>query len=211
MLCLHFFQVLYRYTNYRRMPLSESQDAWLDTQEKGRLKSSMEYAKKLVEEQTLRAAKKKDKEKGKEKKENGKSTKLNGGSQTLNSTALQRDSLKSKYKDASDFMEKNFPNYERDDFRDEDRVESACPMRATQNHESDRVLGAFAKFNLPIRESAVRNALLVPQDYPEAICLEQMRTSSLEGLMLNPIRKDLWRSYTRKIAKKGGKKRRANK
>jgi hypothetical protein len=187
------------------MSLSGSQQAWLDSQEKGRDKFSREYAKKLVEDQISKVAKRKEKERGKEKKDGeGKIKKKEYISQKSKDSA-SKNPLKPKYLSAYDFMEKNFPNFDRDDLVEEERDENSCPMRATQNHESDRVMGAFAKFNLPIKESVVRNALLVPQDYPEAICLEQLRTSSLEGLMMNPIKKELWRTFsgTRKVTKKG--------
>lgn len=191
------------------MSLSGSQQAWLDSQEKGRNKFSQEYAKKLVDDQIAKVAKRKEKERGKEKKDEGKIKKKEYTSQKNKDSS--KNPLKPKYLSAYDFMEKNFPNFDRDDSVDEDRDENLCPMRATQNHESDRVMGAFAKFNLPIKESVVRNALLVPQDYPEAICLEQLRTTSLEGLMMNPIKKELWRTFNRKVTKKGGKKKKVKK
>ena len=218
----YVYKVLYRYTNYRRMPLTEAQQIWLDEQERDRIKFSLEYAKKLVDDQLAKATKKKDKdkdkgkkddkEKGKDKdKDKDKDKKKEKNAKGAKDALALKKPPKPKYKNASDFMEKNFPNFDRDDFEDEDRTESCCPMRATQINESDRVMGAFQKFNIPIKESAVRNALLVPQDNPEAICLEQLRKTSLEGLMMNPLRKELWRVFTRKASKKGGKKKKAKK
>lgn len=73
------------------------------------------------------------------------------------------------------------------------------------------MVDAFARFDIQVKESTVRNALLIPQDNPEAISLEQMRKTSLEGLMVNPIRKDLWRQFIKKAGKKGGKKKKSKK
>ena len=196
------------------MPLNDTQQAWLDEQEKERNKFSLEYAKKLVDDQLAKASKKKDKDKDKgkkdEKKDKDKDKKKDKDKNAKEAAALLKKLPKPKYKNASDFMEKNFPNFDRDDAEDEQN-ENCCPMRATQINESDRVMGAFARFNIPIKESAVRNALLVPQDNPEAISLEQLRKTSLEGLMVNPLRRDLWRTFTRKSSKKGGKKKKAKK
>ena len=196
------------------MPMTTQQETWLDDQERERNKFSVEYAKKLVEDQLAKALKKKESDKTK--KEDGSKEKEKG--KKKDSAKAEKDALitknpvKPKYKSAAEFMEKNFPNFDREDdssCEEEDRVETMCPMRATQIHESDRVMAAFEKFNLPVRESAVRNALLVPQDKPEAMCLEQLRKSSLEGLMSNPLKRELWRDFARKSTKKSGKKKKS--
>lgn len=202
-------QVLYRYTNYRRKPLSESHKVWLDDREKVRIMSSQVYVKKLMDDKCAKALNKKEvgNEKNNLKEKND--SKSSGTKRTSVSTLPQRDSLlpkesavKSKYKNAADFMMKNFPNFSHDDYVNENKAGGAGPMRTSQNNEIDQVMDAFAKQNLQIRENALRKAILTPQDNPDAICLEQLRTSSLEGLMLNPINKDLWRTFTKKSAKK---------
>ena len=200
------------------MPMTTQQETWLDDQEKERTKFSIEYAKKLVVDQLARALKKKEIDKPKkddQSKGKGKEMMKNTAKLAKEALLISKNPIKPKYKSASDFMEKNFPNFDReDDLNDENEDgddSSNCPMRATQLHESDRVMAAFAKFNLSVKESVVRNALLVPQDKPEAICLEQMRNSSLEGLMSNPLKRELWRDSVKKSMKKGGKKKRAKK
>jgi hypothetical protein len=62
-------------------------------------------------------------------------------------------------------------------------------------------LGTFEDAGVPIKESVLRKALLIPQDRPEAICLEGLREEK-EGLMVNPLPKEMWRKMT--VGKKGG-------
>jgi hypothetical protein len=38
---------------------------------------------------------------------------------------------KPKYKSASDFMEKNFPNFDRDEAEEEEKINSCGPMRVS--------------------------------------------------------------------------------
>lgn len=140
-------------------------------------------------------------EKGNLKEKNNR--KSSGTKRTSVSSLPQMESaVKSKYKNAADFMTKNFPNFSHDDCINENKEGGAGPMRISQNNEIERVMDTFDKLHLPIRVNALRKAILTPQDIPEAVCLEQLRTSSLEGLMLNPINKDLWRTFTKKSAKK---------
>jgi hypothetical protein len=42
--------------------------------------------------------------------------------------------------------------------------------------EVERVVDVFNRFDLPIKEAALRKALVVPQDHPDAIC--QVRTDT---------------------------------
>lgn len=169
--------------------------------------------KKLVDDQCAKALKKKEtgNEKSNQKEKSGSTS--NGAKRTSVSSVPQKDSavpkessVKSKYKNAADFMMKNFPNFGHDDYDDENKGGSAGPMRVAQNNEIDQIMDAFAKLNLQIRENALRKAILTPQDNPEAICLEQLRESSLEGLMLNPIKKNLWRSAKKVKSKKKSRK-----
>ena len=56
---------------------------------------------------------------------------------------------------------------------------------------------------LHLTESVVRKALVIPQDLPDAVCMEGIRATSLEGLMLNPLPKEFWK-HTGGKKKKGG-------
>jgi hypothetical protein len=61
---------------------------------------------------------------------------------------------------------------------------------------------------LNVKESALRKALIIPQDRPEAICLENLRDEK-EGLMINPNPREMWRKFVAgggKGKKGGGKK-----
>ena len=169
--------------------------------------------KKLVDDQCAKALKKKDagNEKSNQKEKNDSTS--NGAKRTSVSAVSRKDSavpkessVKSKYKNAADFMMKNFPNFGHDDCDDENKGGSAGPMRVAQNNEIDQIMDAFAKLNLQIKENALRKAILTPQDNPESICLEQLRESSVEGLMLNPIKKNLWRSAKKMKNKKKSRK-----
>jgi len=53
-----------------------------------------------------------------------------------------------------------------------------------------------------VSEKALRDALVIPQDVPEAVSLEGLRNSTLEGLWTNPIPKEFWRQVA--MPKKGG-------
>jgi len=61
-----------------------------------------------------------------------------------------------------------------------------------------------------VKETTVRKALLIPQDRPEAICLENLRDFAAgDGLMVNPNPMEFWRKMKLaggKTKKKGGKK-----
>lgn len=109
-----------------------------------------------------------------------------------------------KYKSADDFMSTHFPNFEGDDDMD-----AIGPMRNQQLMEVGYILGCCEDEDVTIKESVLRKALVIPQDKPEAICLEGLRDEQ-EGLMLNPNPKELWRQVNLggkgKKGKKGKKK-----
>ncbi len=109
---------------------------------------------------------------------------------------------KPKYATAAHFMSTMFPNFEGDD-----DPESVGPMRAMQLVEVARIAGCFEEYGLSIKDSALRKALMIPQDKPEAICLESMRETAAEGLMNNPLPKEYWRAFTAGKKSKGKKKR----
>jgi hypothetical protein len=195
-------KVHYRHSNYRRMPISEKVEEWLENRETSRVQKSLEYAKKLAEELMLKKSKKKA-----PKDKNG----IIPAKRSL-SAATKKDipvdtSTSKKYENASDFMSQHFPNFddygaEGDYLRD---PESAGPMRTAQFIECARIMAAFEEKQIPIDENVLRRALMIPQDHPEAVCLEDLRDPiNDEGLMINPIAREYWRKF--RMTEKGKKK-----
>lgn len=194
-------RVHYRYSNYRRMPLDDLQQNWLAAKETEREKKSNDMALKLVEDAAAKDDKKKDDKKDdKGGKKDGKKAPpppdlpkpWEEGGKTLN-----------KYKSASQFMSVHFPNFDSAD----DNFDSHGPMRALQLIECARVMGAMEAFGESgsVSGARLRNALVVPQDRPEAISLENLRDNDSEGLWVNPKPKEFWRTMPMpKAAKKGG-------
>ena len=76
-------------------------------------------------------------------------------------------------------------------------------MRTIQLLEVNEIIDVCDKYNVKIKESVLRKALIIPQDRPEAICLENLRTEK-EGLMINPNPPEYWRKII-KDGKKGKK------
>ena len=189
-------KVHYRHTNYRRMPLTTTQEVWLEGKEQERAKKSADMAAKLLEEAAAKGGKggkgdkKDDKGKGKGKGKKG--------------PAEPVEKPPCKYKSAHEFMSVNFP-----DFEDDANGEAQGPMRMMQLLECARVMGSMNEFGMEGAVSAktVEKALLIPQDKPESVSLENMRDSGIEGLMTNPAPKELWR----KVAFAGGGKKKGKK
>eukprot|EP00605_Chrysophyceae_sp_TOSAG23-4_P001564 GSChrysophyteH1.ASY1.ANO1.1715.1 assembled CDS len=190
-------KVHYRHTNYRRMPLTMQQEAWLEEREGEREKKSNELAATLVEAVEAKSGKgKKDAKGGKDAgKDAGKGGKKGG------KAVEEPVKPPSKYTSAAHFMSVAFPNFEPDDDTD-----TQGPMRMMQLVECARIMGAMDDFGMKgaVTEEALRKALLIPQDKPEAISLENMRKTETEGLMENPAPKEYWRQVN--FASKGGKK-----
>ena len=187
------FKVMYRHTNFRRMPMTIRQERWLDDRESERVRTSLELAKKMVDEESAKSQQKKEKE-GKEKggdKDKDKAKKDDKRQKEEAAKASKTKVPPAKYKTATQFMSMHFPQF--DDDSGDDRVESCGPMKILQMAEVERVLDVFAHANVSINEAAVRKALVIPQDHPEAICLEGLRSSSVEGLMLNPLPPEFWK------------------
>lgn len=212
-------KVLYRHSNFRRMPLTEAQVArstvesclliiklivllqekWLNDREDKRISSAKESIKKIAEENASKT------KKGDKKGSKGKPTPKKDGKKTrAPEIAIQTPKVVKKYSSASDFMDTHFPNFDNDD-----NFEAQGPMRAEQLLECERCFECLSELNVPM--DVIRRALLIPQDRPEAICLENTK-DPIEGLMVNPLPKEYWRVLV-KIAKKkkkqkgkGGKK-----
>jgi len=130
-------KVLYRYTTFRRMPLTARQEQWLQAREEERAKESYEVAKKLVEDHAAKEAKKKEKgaKDGKGGKKDDKKDKGGKGGKKDDKKAKEEAAKAAllakppppKYKSATQFMQIHFPNFDADE--EEDRVESCGPMK----------------------------------------------------------------------------------
>jgi hypothetical protein len=200
-------KVMYRHTNFRRMPLTARMEHWLEGREAERVRTSMELAKKMMDEEAAKSQQKKEKD-GKEKGPEKDKDKAKKNEKRLKEEAAKAAKVKAppaKYKSATQFMALNFPQF--DDDSADDRVGSCGPMKILQMAEVERVLDVFAQANVAINEAAVRKALVIPQDHPDAICLEGFRSSSVEGLMANPLPPEYWKKSGVKKKKAGGGKR----
>lgn len=198
------------------MPLTVQQEHWLDERELQRNRKSDALARQLLEAALARAEKKKNKDKGgkggkedgkkanKEEKGGKKKGSASASSQAAAAAAkLEAEKPKSKYKSAAHCMATLFPNFE-----DDHNPESQGPMRTMQLMEVAQILDTCEDHGISsIKESVLRKALIIPQDRPEAICLENLRDEK-DGLMVNPNPKELWRKFvvSKKAGKKGGKK-----
>jgi hypothetical protein len=205
-------KVYYRYTNYRRQVMTKGQLAWVEERELQRKVFSENLAHEMFAKANAKGDKKgKDKKDGgKDKKDKKKKDKKNEGksrpgSATSGKGSDDDDKPKPKYKSASQFMNMHFPNFEQEA---EEDIEHIAPMRALQLAEVNEVMEACGRFGVPVKESSLRKALIVPMDKPEAICLEGLRENK-EGLMVNPLPPENWRVF--KMSKGGGKKKKKKK
>ena len=202
-------KVHYRHTNYRRMPLTQEQEQWLDEREVARSKKSEAVAKELLEAFQAKNDKKKDKDK-KDGKKDAKKDDKKGGKDAKGSRPTtakgdankdQANELRTKYKSASQFMAVNFPNFE-----DNENLDRMAPMRKMQLMEVSEIVETFKDYNMTIKDTVLKKALIIPQDKPEAVCLENLREEK-EGLFVNPKPPEYWRKMVIKASsKKGGKK-----
>lgn len=79
-------------------------------------------------------------------------------------------------------------------------------MRTVQLMEIADIVESCKDCGVKIKESTLRKALIIPQDKPEAVCLEGLK-SETEGLMVNPLPREYWRVMAMgKGKKKRGKK-----
>jgi hypothetical protein len=176
---------MYRHSNYRRMPLTAQQEHWLEEREAERVKKSEAAAKEIRDA----AAAKDDKGKKDDKKDAKKDAKK--------TVELIPEKPKSLFKSAGEFMSVRFP-----DFEGGDELDAMGPMRLQQLSEVGRIMECCEN----VKESVLRKALVIPQDRPEAICLEELRENK-DGLMLNPNPEEYWRKFKVAKGKKGkGKK-----
>lgn len=194
-------KVHYRHTNFRRMPLTDAQLAWCEAREQHRKQASETLARGLAAAANAKGGKGKDKDKDK-KKDAKKDTKKAGKKGDKGGAADDTEKVKPKYASVQEFMAQHFPKFE-----EETELETMAPMRAVQLSEVNDIVETFASYHLPVKESALKKALVIPMDKPEAVCLEGLREDK-EGLMMNPLPREYWRVCKIKGAggKKGGKK-----
>ena len=183
-------RVFDKHSSVRRMPLTEEAEKWLNDKEKERCKQFEEKVKKLKDEFNAKADKgKKDgKDKG-DKKDTKKDSKKK--------VEEEPPKIISKYKSASQFMSIHFPVFE-----SLSRSETMGPMRAQQLNECAQIIEVFEQHGIQINKESVYKGILIPQDKPESICLEDLR-QGLEGLMVNPLPKEYWRKEMAPSKKKG--------
>eukprot|EP01006_Ploeotia_vitrea_P061737 TRINITY_DN78931_c0_g1_i1.p1 TRINITY_DN78931_c0_g1~~TRINITY_DN78931_c0_g1_i1.p1 ORF type:complete len:125 (+),score=8.25 TRINITY_DN78931_c0_g1_i1:3-377(+) len=71
--------------------------------------------------------------------------------------------------------------------------DSYGPMRTMQMIECNRILDACEDWGVPMNEKTLYRALVIPQDKPEAIAVEQGFHNPITGLLANPLPKEKWR------------------
>merc|ERR1711871_759234 len=165
-----------RHVNVRQMPLAEEAEKWLNDKETERVKAYSEKVQKLKEDFAAKNAKSKDK--GGDKKDAKKDKKK---------VVEESPPVIPKYKSASHFMSVHFPVF--DSYKQSDNM---GPMRSQQMNECQRIIEVFEQAGIEIDPECVYKGLMIPQDRPESICIENLR-EGLEGLMLNPLPKEFWR------------------
>ena len=192
----HELKMFEKHALVRRMPLTEEAEKWLTDKEKERVKLFEDKVKKLKEDFAAKADKGKKDGKKDEKKDPKKK----------NTAPEDIPKLKPKYKSAREFMAVHFPIFDAIN----QSSGSAGPMRSQQISECARIVDAFEAVGYGIDKDVVHRALIIPQDRPESLCLENLREGP-EGLMLNPLPKEMWRKEVKggggkKKGKKGKKK-----
>lgn len=169
--------------------MSEDAEKWLNDRETQRVKAYSEKVAKLKQDFAAKNAKSKDKDKGGDKKDAKKDKKK---------VEIEPPKMISKYKSAAQFMSVHFPVFD-----SYGHANNMGPMRAQQLNECQRVIEVFEEAGIEVDPERVYKGLMIPQDRPESLCLENLR-EGLEGLMVNPLPKEFWRKEL--APAKGGKK-----
>mgnify|MGYP003973316087 CR=1 FL=1 len=186
-------KVHYRQSNFRRMPMTDEQDKWLDLQEKAREKAAAERLEALKEAMAGSKDKGKDKKDGKDKGGKGdKGDKGGKGKGKGKEPPLEPVKIPCKYKSAGDFMKQHFPNFD-----------AEGPLRTWQLLEVKQIMEQLEEG--AVTEQTLVKALVIPQDRPESICLEGLKRPG-EGLMVNPLPEEFWRKGLEGGKGKKGKK-----
>jgi hypothetical protein len=202
------FKIHYRYSNFRRMPLTPAHEKWLSGRETARVKKSEELATKLFEAAQSKADKKKktgDAGGGKDKPKDKNKDKKKAQEVAAAAAAADAANAKPKYRNAEEFMSTHFPSFDTTEALIGNLDQEANgPMRTLQLIECAQVSEAMAGRGMDVKESTLIRALVIPQDRPEALCLENMMDGP-EGLMRNPLPIEYWRKAVIKSGKKGKK------
>mmetsp|Transcript_1746 Transcript_1746/g.3293 ORF Transcript_1746/g.3293 Transcript_1746/m.3293 type:complete len:693 (-) Transcript_1746:314-2392(-) len=167
-------QVHYVYSVSRKGPLSAKHNAWLKEQADARTQCDLAYNRKLRRSSETEPPppppKKNEKDETKDDASDG-----------------------PKYSSAQDFMNKHFPIFDRPE-----NDKGLGALRKQQLQECDEVMesyecwGGCEESELEITREALEKGLLIPQDRPTTICMEGLK-DNVEGLMVNPLPKELWR------------------
>lgn len=186
-------QVFCEQLDARRMPATIEMERWLEDRERQRAIRVEAYHAALLERSKTavksKIGSKGAKEKGGDKKKDGKSS--DKISKKLSSTSPETTTKKSSarhYKSADHFMTVHFPSFD-----SKDNPDSLGPVRTAQIEECRELFEVLNEAEIKVSEKILRKALVIPQDRPEVICLENLREAS-EGLMINPLPKECWRS-----------------
>lgn len=186
-------QVHYRHSNFRRMAVTTEIENWVDHRETQRKKKAQE---KINELKDARAAKGKSGSSGK----GGKSRSASKGRGILKEDSNEKQVV--KYRSASQFMSIHFPVFDTDT-----SAGAHGPMRTVQLMECERIHTLLKESEIDIPLNTLHRGLLIPQDRPELVCAENLRTAK-EGPMVNPLPPEFWRKSTlekRPKSKKSGK------
>lgn len=84
--------------------------------------------------------------------------------------------------------------------------ENYGPMRTMQMIECNRIMDVCDDWNVPMDPKVLYRALVIPQDKPYAITLEQGVHNPVGGLMTNPMSKEHWKHVPPDLCLAGGKK-----
>lgn len=80
------------------------------------------------------------------------------------------------------------------------------PMRTMQMIECNRILDVCDEWAVPMDPKVLHRALVIPQDKPYAVTIEQGVHNPTGGLMQNPMPKEYWKTIPGDLVAGGGKK-----
>lgn len=198
-------KVLYRNTNYRRMPLTLPQIKWLEDQEKTKKIVADELARLKAEAEKVKAQKAKAKS-AEPKKGDKKESK--GDKSKKEAPAAKKTNGSTKVKKQLPRIAAYIPVFDSDVASAND---ANGPMRVREIDECDRVEEAFRKLDrsqsfMKDLSLKLRNILITPQDKPVCLAAFNMK-GPMDGLRKNPAPEEKWRKFVLpKIKAKGSSK-----
>lgn len=206
-------QVHLDFSNSRRMPMTDEQQKWLAMREQERQTKYKDYLAELAlkdseKEQKLQAKASKGKDKKKEGKDKPKKDTKSNQTVTITTTNNNNPDLPPPppvLEDPIEIMEKKFPIFDADEYPD-----AQGALRCQQLEECNRVYEALARKFPNVDMSIIERALVTPQDRHIDVCMENLR-KPLEGLMVNPLPVEYWRTSGEKTKKKKTKKTKSKK